>query len=298
MLTLALHHDESVFVYLSETQKGKKSIEQLGLFPPDFSFDRSFLYQHNAKDMLSDMLKEILDKLKIQAQDVFFSFPADLAYIALYNDVPRENVKTIVDKDVWLTELKFGPELIAQSDCQVKVIYKENGLALLTSVYYPKMILELFSSVCEDHHCNLVGIGINIFNTTEIAKKASKDTEYIVIGFKKNEYELVSVHNDNVLGYARFSYINDHLLYIARNGKIPEGLCEAVVQKNAAELDKYRIFLTGESQCLKDMNDLVEAQPDIVILNPMNINTSYQKPSVAYDKHFDTVFSSALGTLI
>ena len=298
MLTLALHHDESVFVYLGEVQKGKKNIEQLGSFKPDFSFDRNFLYQHNAKDLLSDMLKGILDKLKIRAQDVFFSFPADLAYIALYDDVPKNNVKTIVDKDVWLTELKFGHELIAQSDCQVKVIYKENGLALLTSVYYPKKIFELFSSVCEDHQCRLIGIGINIFNVTELAKKASRDTEYVVIALKKNEFELVSVLNDNVLGYARFSYINDHLLYIARNGKIPSGLCEAVVQKNADELDKYRIFLTGESECINDMNDLVETQPDIVILNPMNVNTSYQKPSSAYDKHFDTVFSSALGALI
>jgi len=298
MLTLALHHDESVFVYLSETQKGKKNIEQLGLFPPDFSFDRSFLYQHNAKDLLSDMLKEILDKLKIQEQDLFFSFPADLAYIALYDDIPKDKVKSIVDKDVWLTELKFGHELIAQSDCQVKVVYKENGFALLTSVYYPKMILELFSSVCEDHRCRLIGIGINIFNATELAKKASKDTEYIVIGFKKNEVELVSVRNDNVLGYARFSYINDHLLYIARNGMIPDGLCEAIVQKNADKLDRYRIFITGQSDCIKDMNELVKIQPDIVILNPMNVNTSYHVPSAAYDKHFDTVFSSALGALI
>ncbi|MCF7832964.1 MAG: hypothetical protein K9N05_05260 [Candidatus Marinimicrobia bacterium] len=298
MLTLALHHDESVFVYLSETQKGKKSIEQLGLFSPDFSFNRSFLYQHNAKDLLSEMLEGILNEIKKNNQDIFFSFPADLAYISLYDDILKENVKSIVDKDVWLTELKFGHELIEQSDCQVKVVYKENGLSLLTSIYYPKKILELFRSICEENHCRLIGMGINIFNATEVAKKASNDTEYIVIDIKKNEYEIVSVYNDNVLGYARFSNINDHLLYVARNGVIPEGLCEAVVLKNAAELDKYRIFLTGDSKYIQDMEDLVEIQPDIVILNPMNINTSYMKPTVAYDKHYDTVFSSALGALI
>ncbi len=298
MLTLALHHDESVFVYLSEKQKGKKNIEQLGLFSPGFSFDRTFLFQHNAKDLLSDMLKDVLDAIPEKGQDVFFSFPADLAYIAVYDDVPRENVKTIVDKDVWLTELKFGEKLIAQSDCQVKVVYKKNGQALLTSIYYPKLILELFRSICEEHNCRLVGMGINIFNATEVAKKASKDTEYIVIDYKRNEYELVNVQDDNVLGYARFSFINDHLLYIARNGVIPEGLCEAVVQKNADELDRYRIFLTGDSQQLEKMNELVEIQPDIVILNPMKVTTAYLKPSVSYDKHYDTVFSSALGALI
>lgn len=298
MLTLALHHEESVFVYLSETQKGKKSIEQLGLFSTDFSFDRTFIYQHNAKDLLSDMLKDILDVLPEKEQDVFISFPADLAYIAVYDDVPKENVKNVVDKDVWLTELKFGHDLIAQSDCQVKVVYKENGLALLTSIYYPKMILELFRSICEDYDCRLVGMGINIFNATEVAKNASRDNDYVVIDIKKNEYELVNVRHDNVIGYARFSYINDHLLYIARNGMIPAGLCEAIVQKDAAELDRYRIFLTGDSKHIQDMNDLVNIQPDIVILNPMKVNAGYLKPTVSYDKHYDTVFSSALGALI
>jgi hypothetical protein len=298
MLTLALHHDESVFVYLSETQKGKKAIEQLGLFSPGFSFDRGFLYQHDAKEILSKMLKEVLEISSEKNQDVYFSFPSDLAYISLYDDVAKENIRTIVDKDVWLTELKFGHELIEQSDCQVKVVYKQNGLALLTSIYYPKMILTLLRTVCEENKCNLVGMGINIFNATEIAKKASKDTEYIVIGFKQNEYELVSVQNDNVLGYARFSDINDHLLYVAKNGVIPDGLCEAVAKKDKVELEKYRIFLTGSSQTLPDMKNLIEAQPDIVMLNPMDVNTTYNKPSVAYDKHYDTVFSSALGALI
>jgi hypothetical protein len=298
MLTLALHHEESVFVYLSEAQKGKKTIEQLGMFSPGFSFDRSFIYQHNARDILSDMLKDILDVLPEKEQDIFFSFPSDLAYMAIYDDVPRNSVKAIVDKDVWLTELKFGHDLIAQSDCQVKVVYKENGLALLTSIYYPKMIFELFRSICEEYDCRMIGMGINIFNATEVAKKASRDTEYVLIDLKKNEYELVNVLNDNVLGYARFSYINDHLLYIARSGFVPAGLCEAVVRKDAAELDKYRIFLTGDSQHIQMMNDLVEIQPDIVILNPMKINAGYSKPSVSYDKHFDTVFSSALGALV
>ena len=298
MLTLALHHDESVFVYLSEEQKGKKSIEQLGLFSPGFSFDRTFIYQHNARDILSDMLKDILDVLPEKEQDVFFSFPADLAYVAIYDDVPKNSVKAIVDKDVWLTELKFGHDLIAQSDCQVKVVHKENGLALLTSIYYPKMIHELFRSICEEYDCRLIGMGINIFNATEVAKKSSRDSEYVLIDLKKNEYELVNVLNDNVLGYARFSFINDHLLYIARSGLIPKGLCEAVVNRDAAELDKYRIFLTGDSGHIPEMNELVEIQPDIVILNPMNMNAGYLKPTVSYDKHYDTVFSSALGALI
>lgn len=298
MLTLSLHHEESVFVYLSEMQKGRKSIEQLGLFSTEFSFDRSFVYQHNAKDLLSDMLEDILKVLPEKEQDVFFSFPADLAYIAVYDDVPKESVKTIVDKDVWLTELKFGRDLIAQSDCQVKVVYKKNDLALLTSIYYPKMITELFRSICEDHNCRLVGIGINIFNATEVAKKASKDTEYVLIDLKKNEYELINVKQDNVLGYARFSFINDHLLYVARSGVIPKGLCEAVVQKNAAELDKYRIFITGDSKHIEEMNEFVNIQPDIVILNPMNITTAFLQPTVSYDKHYNTVFTSALGALI
>ena len=144
----------------------------------------------------------------------------------------------------------------------------------------------------------MIGMGINIFNATEVAKKVSRDSEYVLIDFKKNEYELVNVLNDNVLGYARFSFINDHLLYIARSGEVPAGLCEAVVRKDAAELDKYRIFLTGDSWHMAEMNELKEIQPDIVILNPMKVNTGYLKPTVSYDKHYDTVFSAALGALV
>ncbi len=298
MLTLALHHDESVFVYLSEVQKGKKNIEQLGLFSLDFSFNTAFLYQKDAKNMLSAMLKEIIDLLSVKDEDLYFSFPADLIYISLYDQVLKEDIQSVIDKDVWLTELKFGHDFIKQSDCQVKVSYKEKNLASLTAIYYPKMIYELLQSACRDNHCKLVGMGVNIFNATEIVKNSVTGTNYIVIELKQDEYELVNIVDNIIVGYTRFTYVNEHLLFFARNGVIPDGLCKAVVTNDATILQRHIIYLTGSSTHIHEKCALKQAHEKIKIINPMVVNTTYLKPSVAYDKQYDTVFSSALGALI
>ncbi len=298
MLTLALHHDESVFVYLSEVQKGKKDIEQLGLFSLDFSFNTAFLYQKDAKNILSGILKEIIDLLSVKDEDLYFSFPADLTYVSLYDQVLKEDIQSVIDKDVWLTELKFGHDFIEQSDCQVKVSYKEKNLASLTAIYYPKMIYELLQFACQDNHCKLVGMGVNIFNATEIVKNSVTGTNYIVIVLKQDECELVNIVDDIIVGYTRFAYVNEHLLFYAKNGIIPDGLCKAVATNDTNILQRHMIYLTGSSTYIHEKCALKQADEKIKIINPMVVNTTYLKPSVAYDKQYDTVFSSALGALI
>lgn len=193
MLTLALHQDESVFAYLSGTQKGRKKIEKIGLFSPDFSFDWPFIDEQSSKNLLSEMFKEILDVLPIKQQDIYFSFPGEMAYVSIYDNVKQDDVKTIVDKDIWLAEQKFGKEMISDSDCQVKVLYKDNGLARLTPIYFPKRILEILKRVCHENNCRLIGLGINIFNATEVAKKLTKELDFFVLSYEAGQYEVVGI---------------------------------------------------------------------------------------------------------
>ncbi|MBN2780649.1 MAG: hypothetical protein JXR21_01650 [Candidatus Marinimicrobia bacterium] len=244
------------------------------------------------------MLKDILDRLSLKNEDIYFSFPAELTYISLYDKVPKQMVQALVDKDVWLTELKFGRDLIEESDCQVKVVYKEDGSTFLTSVYYPKIIYSLISSACQENKCNLVGLGVNIFNATEIAKQSFTGTSYVVVGFGNNEFEMANVVQDTVIGYARFTSVNEHVLFYARSGEISGRLCEAIVNRDAETLQEHQIFLTGNSVNLRNMNELEKVHLKTRILNPMTVNAGYLKPSVAYDKQYDTVFSYALGALI
>lgn len=298
MLSLALHQDESAFVYLSGAPKGKKKIEKLGLFSPDFSFDRPFLSQQSSKILLSEMLRDILQLMPNKQQDVYFSFPGDLSYVSIYDDVAQENIKTIVDKDIWLMEQKMGSNVITGLDCQVKVVYKDNGLARLTPVYFPKRILELFTKVCNENNCRLVGLGVNIFNSTEAAKKLTREFDYSVVSFEGDQFELVAIRDSKLIGYSRFTSIRNDILYYDKNGDVPEDLCEAIIRRDASVLNEFRIFLTGTSNSLDTINELIKVQPDIVVLNPMNINSAYSKPTVEYNKKYNTVFSSALGALI
>jgi hypothetical protein len=298
MLSLALHQDESAFVFLSGVPKAKKKIEKLGLFSPDFSFDRSFLSQQSAKILLSEMLKDILELTPMKQQDVYLSFPGELAYVTVYDDVTQDSIKTIVDKDIWLTEQKFGSEMIASLDCQVKVMYKNNGLARITPIYFPKRIIELFKRICHENNCRLVGMGINVFNATEAAKKITRESDYCILSYEAGQYELVAVNDHKVTAYSRFTALRNDVLYIAKSGDVPEDLCDAIVKKDANVLNEFRIFLTGTSNSLEKIYELKEVQPDIVVLNPMNINSAYSKPTVKYNKKYDTVFSSALGALI
>ena len=298
MLTIALHQDESVFVHLSGAQKGKKKIEKIGLFSPDFSFDRPFIYQQSSKNLLSEMLREILDVLPVKQQEVYFSFPGELAYVTVYDDVKQDEIKTIVDKDIWLAEKKFGNELVSASDCQVKVVYKDNGLARITPIYFPKRILEVFTRVCHENNCKLVGLGINIFNSTEIAKKLTKESDYVILSYEAGQYELTSIKKGILISYARFSAINNKAFYLLKSGNVPEELCDAVIRKDTTVLDSYGIFITGTSHSLEHLRDLQQLAPDMLVLNPMNINSAYSKPTVEYDRRYNTVFSSALGALI
>ncbi len=298
MLTLALHQDESVFVYLSGAQKGKKKIEKIGLFSPDFSFDRPFLSQQSAKNMLSEMLKEILEVLPVKQQDIYFSFPGEIAYVSVYDNVKQDEIKTIVDKDIWLSEQKFGSELVSASDCQVKVLYKDNGLARLTPIYFPKRILEILNRVCHENNCRLIGLGINIFNATEVAKKLTRESDYIILSYEAGQYEMTGVEKGIMISYARFSKLKNKAFYYLKSGSVPEELCDAVIRRDSTVLDAYRIFVTGTSHSLEHIQDLLQVAPDMVVMNPMSINGAYNKPTVEYDRRYNTVFSSALGALI
>ena len=298
MLTLALHHDESVFVYLSEAQKGKRTIKQLGFFSPEFVFDRTFLYQKNAGNLLSAMIKEILQTLSLKKESVYFSFPGELVYTTFYEQVPREKVQSVIDKDIWMTELKLGRPFIEQSDCQVKVLYRQKDEADLTCIYYPKKVNELVMRACHDNHCEAVGLGINIFNASEIAKHVFTGENYIVAELVNNTFELVNVVKDRITGYTRFSSVNDHLLFYANNGDIPEGLPEALVSGKTDVLDQYKIFITGNSASIGHLHKLKNIHANIRLLNPMSVNKTYIKPSENFNEQYDTVFSSALGAMI
>lgn len=298
MLTIALHKDESVFAYLSAVQKGIRKIRKTGLYYPDFSFDRPFFAEQSSKTLFSKMFKEILNDLSLKEQDIHFSFPADVAYINVYDDVKQENVRTIANKDIWLTEQKFGKEMISASDCQVKVVYKNNGLARLIPIYFPKNILDIVNFACAENDCNLVGLGINILNASEIAEKLTEDLEFFVLSYEARQYELIGIEEGSLQSYARFSALNDKAFYYSKRGKVFEDLCEAVIKKDSKILNKYRIFMTGTSGSLEHIQELIQCAPDIVVLNPMSINSAYSKPILEYDRKYNTVFSSALGALI
>ena len=299
MLTLALHHDESVFVYLSEAKKGKNTIEQLGLFPPDFSFDSKFLHQENAGDLFRDMLKEILDTLSLEREDLYFSFSAELTYISLYPDVPKADIQELVDRDIWLTEMKFGAAFIEERECQVKVSHSGDGRVSLTCIYYPELILEMMKTVCAELSCELKGMGITLFNASEVAKHSTSSASYLLVFRHRDMYEVMDISNDSIRAYARFSPVNGNPVFFARSGSIPDEVCKALCRKDGTELGDREMFVTGSSRGLEDIKSLSEGNPNIHMLNPMRISTAnYTKPAVAYDKRYDTVFSSALGALI
>ncbi|MFO7841202.1 MAG: hypothetical protein R6V48_03460 [Fidelibacterota bacterium] len=299
MLTLALHHDESVFVYVNEAKTGKNKIEQLGLFPSDFSFDTQFLHQKNAGLLFENMLKEILHALSLKNEILYFSFSAELCYFSFYDDVDKENIEELVDKDIWLTTLKFGSDYTERSECQVKVLHRADRKISLICIYYPKEILKIVKKSCRDLSCRPAGLGINIFNLSEIARHSSSVTEYIIAVFHREMYEVMNIADNSVLGYARFSYINDNIIYFARSGNVPPAVCKALAEKNSEVLNNYVLYLSCSSGQLESVRELSGQKDNIHILNPMNIGSpNYSKPSVAYEKKYDTVFSSALGALM
>jgi hypothetical protein len=298
MITLALHHDESVFVYLSETSTNKKNIEQLGFFPMEFHLDRSFLFHGEARNLLSKMLKNVLAVLKIKGDSCFFSLPADLSYLSFYEDMPEEKVRDLIDRDLWLTELKLGKDYIEQSDCQLRMLPRRNGHLDLSAVYFPGIIKSLFTEVCRENHCDLQGLGINIFNETEVAARQSADHDYWLISLEKNFCELVHMQNDTVTAFARFSGDGDQLQFFARQGIIEDELCEGIMQKDPVILRKYPLFLTCAGTDIEPLEKFRSKIPYIRILDPMRIDTVYRKPATKYNEQYNTVFSCALGALI
>ncbi|MBW6458239.1 MAG: hypothetical protein K0B52_03660 [FCB group bacterium] len=244
------------------------------------------------------MIREILQTLSLKNEHIFFSFPGELVYITFYEQVSKDKIQSVIDKDIWLAEIKLGHTFIEQSDCQVKVLYREKETADLTCIYYPKKINELVMRACHDNHCELVGLGINIFNASEIAKHTFTGENYIVAGFENNIFELVNVVQDKITGYARFSSVKDHLLFYANHGDIPEGLPEALTGGRTDILDQYKILITGNSSSIDHLHKLKNTHANIRVLNPMSANTSYIKPSENYNEQYDTVFTSALGAMI
>jgi hypothetical protein len=144
----------------------------------------------------------------------------------------------------------------------------------------------------------LVGLGINIFNASGLVKKITDESEYFLLSYEAGQYELVDMQEGSMRSYVRFSAINNKAFYYLKSGKVSEELCEAVIQKNSEILNKYRIFMTGTSGSLEHIQELIQCAPDIVVLNPMSINSAYSKPTLEYDRKYNTVFSSALGALI
>lgn len=298
MITLALHHDESVFVYLSETSTNKKKIEQLGFFSTDFHLNRNFLFRPEAKNRLGNMFKDLLDVLKANKQECIFSIPADLCYFSFYDDIPGDRVQEMVDKDLWLTELKLGKAFIEQSDCQVKVIHKKGGLVSFTAVYFPNMLHEYFSGICREHDCRLSRIGINLFNNTEIADALSPDHNYWLLSLENHCYELLHMREDTIRGFSRFCSKESGIMYLAKQGEIPGELCQALLQRDTEILQKYSIIFTSAGSDMRPVKSFREKMPFIRVLNPMLLDTYYEKPVISYDEQYDTVFSCALGALI
>ncbi|MDZ7821284.1 MAG: hypothetical protein U5N26_05420 [Candidatus Marinimicrobia bacterium] len=205
MLTLALHHDESVFVYLKEAGKGKHQIEQLGLFPSVFSFDQQFLYQKDAELSFRKMLKDILEVLSLKDEALYLSFSAQLCYFSFYENIPKDDIRELVDKDIWLTKLKFGADFAERNECQVKALYKPDNRVSLICIYYPKLIREMISMACRELSCQAAGLGIHIFNISEVARLAVSEKEYVIAYFHRDMYEVMHIADDYVRGYARFS---------------------------------------------------------------------------------------------
>ncbi|MDZ7797506.1 MAG: hypothetical protein U5N56_10930 [Candidatus Marinimicrobia bacterium] len=245
------------------------------------------------------MLKEILLALSLKNEDLFFSFSAQLAYFSFYDNVDKENIEEIIDKDIWLTTLKLGSDYTEGSECQVKVVHRADRKLSLICIYYPKAILEIIKKACSDLSCRPAGLGINIFNLSEIARHSSSVTEYFIAVIHRKVYEVMNIADDSVLGYARFSYINGSIIYYARNGDVPDAFCKALVEKNSEFLNNYVVYLSCSSEQLESVSELSGQKDNIHILNPMNIGSpNYSKPSVTYEKKYNTVFSSALGALM
>lgn len=296
MITLALHHEETVFVYLSETDT--KNIKQLGFISPDFQFNSAFLHRPDAPEQFGKMLGEILKKLKIPGDTLYISFPADLVHMSRYDEVPEDVVRALIDQDLWLNKLKFGDDFIEHSDCQVRLLHKKEKLAFLNALYFPKAVYDIFSGASRKLHCTLAGIGLNLFNVSEVVRHIS-DTEHNVILFLEEQHcELMHMDGDLPVGYARFIRIPGPMFFSERQGNIPEGLCEMIAGNTATDTGKYPLYAASSVTAIGQLYELRQRIPTLQIVDPLSIETVYSKPETEFDKKYDPVFAGALGALL
>lgn len=296
MITLAVHHDETVFVYLSETDT--KNIKQLGFISPDFQFNRAFLHRSDAPEQFGKMLGEILKQLKIPGDTLYISFPADLVHLSRYDEVPESEVQDLIDQDLWLNKLKFGDDFIEQSDCQVRLLHKKDKLAFLNALYFPKAVYDIFSAASRKHHCTLAAIGLNLFNLGELVRHIS-DTEHNMILFLEEQYcELMHMEGELPVGYARFACTPGPMFFSERQGNIPEELCEMIAGNTAEDPGKYPLYAASSVTAIKYLYELRQRIPTLQIVDPLSVKSVYSKPETEFDNKYDPVFAGALGALL